>query len=98
MATKKASVLKAFVTGIVCVVMVGSGWLSDPLIANDQTGALSRILAWFCLAAAAIALIVAIYFTCRALAMREPQKESDLECEADPKSVENSAGSAATKK
>jgi hypothetical protein len=98
MATKKASTLKAFITGIICVVMVGFGWLSDPLIANDQTGALSRILAWFCLAAAAIALIVAIYFTGRALAIREPQKESDLECEGDPKSVENSSGSAATKK
>jgi formate/nitrite transporter FocA (FNT family) len=30
MATKKASALKAFITGIVCVVMVGLGWLSDP--------------------------------------------------------------------
>jgi hypothetical protein len=98
MATKKASTLKAFITGIICIVMVGFGWLSDPIIANDQTGALSRILAWFCLAAAAIALIVAIYFTCRALAMREPQKESELECEGDPKSVGNSSGSAATKK
>jgi hypothetical protein len=96
MATKKASALKAFVTGIICVVMIGFGWLSDPLIANDQTGALSRILAWFCLAAAATALIVAIYFTCRALAVREPQKESDLECEGDPKSVGNSSGSAVT--
>jgi hypothetical protein len=98
MATKKASALKAFITGIICIVMVGFGWLSDPIIANDQTGALSRILAWFCLAAAAIALIVAIYFTCRALSMREPQKESDLECEGDPKSVGSSSGSAATKK
>jgi len=51
-----------------------------------------------CTPAAAIALIVAIYFTFRALIVREPQKESDLECEGDPKSVENSAGSAATKK
>jgi hypothetical protein len=63
--------------------MVGFGWLSDPLTAADQTGALSRLLAWSCLAAAAIALIVAIYFTFRALAVREPQKESDLEFEGD---------------
>jgi hypothetical protein len=83
MATKKAPARKAFITGIVCVVMVGFGWLSDPLTTGDQTGALSRLLAWFCLAAAAIALIVAIYFTFRALAIREPQKESDLESEED---------------
>jgi hypothetical protein len=37
MATKKASALKAFLTGIVCVVMVGFSWLSDPTAA-DQTG------------------------------------------------------------
>jgi hypothetical protein len=83
MATKKASALKAFITGIVCVMMIGFGWLSDPFTAADQTGALSRLLAWFCLAASAIALIVAIYFTCRALTIREPQKESDLEFEGD---------------
>ena len=83
MATKKASALKAFITGIVCIVMIGLGWLSDPLIANSEAGFLSRLLAWFCLAAAAIALIVAIYFTCRALTVREPQKESDLEFEGD---------------
>jgi hypothetical protein len=83
MATKKASALKAFITGIVCIVMIGLGWLSDPLIANDQSGALSRLLAWSCLAAAAIALIVAIYFTFRALTVREPQKETDLEFEGD---------------
>jgi hypothetical protein len=59
------------------------GWLSDPLTAADQTGALSRLFAWSCLAAAAIALIVAIYFTFRALTIREPQKESDLEFEKD---------------
>jgi hypothetical protein len=63
--------------------MVGFGWLSDPLTASDQTGALSRLLAWFCLAAAALALIAAIYFTFRALTIREPQKESDLEFEGD---------------
>jgi hypothetical protein len=83
MANKKASALKAFITGIVCVVMVGLGWLSDPLIANDQSGALSRLLAWSCLAAAASALVLAIYFTFRALAVREPEKESDLEFEGD---------------
>jgi hypothetical protein len=83
MATKKASALRAFITGIVCVVMVGFGWLSDPLTANDRTGALSRLLAWFRLAAAAIALIVAIYFTIRAFTIREPPKESDLESEGD---------------
>ncbi|HEX6564288.1 MAG TPA: hypothetical protein VF020_08390 [Chthoniobacterales bacterium] len=70
-------------TGIVCIIMIGLGWLSDPLTANDQTGALSRFLAWFCLAAAALALIVAIYFTIRALTVREPPKESDLESEGD---------------
>ena len=59
--------------------MVGFGWLSDPLIVNDRTGVLSRLLACFCLGAAAIALIVAIYFTFRALTVRGPQKESDLE-------------------
>ena len=83
MATKKASALKAFITGIVCVVMVGFGWLSDPLIANDQSGTLSRLLAWFSLAAAAVALLVAVYFTFRALTVREPQKESDLEFERE---------------
>jgi hypothetical protein len=83
MATNKASALKAFITGIVCVIMVGFGWLSDPLTAGDQTGALSRLLAWSCLAAAAIAVIVAIYFTFRALTIREPPKESDLEFEGD---------------
>ena len=83
LATKKASALKTFITGIVCVVMVGFGWLSDPLIVNDRTGVLSRLLACFCLGAAAIALIVAIYFTFRALTVREPQKESDLEFEED---------------
>ena len=89
MATKKASALKVFITGIVCVIMVGFGWLSDPFAAFDQTGALSKLLAWSCLAAAAIALIVAIYFTCRALAVREPQKDTDLESEEDS-SGENS--------
>jgi hypothetical protein len=83
MATKKASALKAFITGIVCVIMIGLGWLSDPLTATDQTAAISRILAWSSLAAAAIALIVAIYFTFRALTIREPPKESDLESEGD---------------
>ena len=83
MATKNAFVLRAFITGIVCIVMVGLGWLSDPLTAGDQTGAISRLVAWFSLAAAAIALIIAIYFTCRALTIREPQKESDLEFEGD---------------
>jgi hypothetical protein len=83
MATKKASAPRAFIAVIVCVIMVGFGWLSDPLTAADQTGALSRLLAWSCLAAAAIALIVAIYFTFRALTIREPKKESDLEFEED---------------
>jgi hypothetical protein len=83
MATKKGSAPKAFIAVIVCVIMVGFGWLSDPLTAADQTGDLSRLLAWSCLAAAAIALIVAIYFTFRALTVREPQKESDLEFEDD---------------
>jgi hypothetical protein len=83
MANKKASALKAFITGIVCVIMIGFGCLSDPFTAADQTGDLSRLLAWFCLGAAAIALIVAIYFTGRALTIREPQKESDLEFEGD---------------
>ena len=81
MATKEASALKAFITGIVCFIMIGLGWLSDPFTANDQTGALSRLLAWSSLAAAAIALIVAIYFTFRALTIREPPKESELEPE-----------------
>jgi hypothetical protein len=80
-ATKKASALKAFITGIVCVVMVGLGWLSDPLTANDRTAAISTLLAWSCLAAAAIALIVGIYFTFRALSIREPEKDFDLEFE-----------------
>ena len=63
--------------------MIGFGWLSDPLTAADQAGDLSRLLAWSCLAAAAIALVVAIYFTFRALTIREPQKESDLEFDGD---------------
>ena len=83
MTTKKASALQAFITGIVCVILIGLGWLSDPLTANDQTGALPRLLAWFCLGAAAIALGVAIYFTWRALTIREPPKESDLESAGD---------------
>jgi hypothetical protein len=83
MATKKASAPRAFIAVIVCVIMVGFGWLSDPLTAADQNGALSRLLAWSCLAAAAIALIVAIFFTFRALTIREPQKDSDLESEGD---------------
>ena len=74
MATKKASALTALITGIVCVILVGSGWLSDPLAATDQTADLSRFLAWSCLAAAAMAVIVAIYFTFRALTVREPPK------------------------
>jgi hypothetical protein len=81
MATKKASALKAFITGIVCVIMIGFGWLSDPLTANGEAGLLSRLLAWSCLAAAAVSLIVAIYFTVRALTIREPERESDLESE-----------------
>jgi|ERR1700757_3332784 hypothetical protein len=81
MTTRKASALRAFITGIVCVVMVGLGWLSDPLIANGHTGFLSTLLAWSCLAAAAIALIVAIYFTFRALTIREPLKDSDWKSE-----------------
>ena len=83
MPAKKASALKAFIAGIVGVILVGFGWLSDPLTAADQTAAISKLLAWSSLAAAAIALIVAIYFTCRALAVREPQKEPDLEFEGD---------------
>ena len=83
MANKNTSALKAFMTGIVCVIMIGLGWLSDPLSAADQTAAISKILAWSSLAAAAIALIVAIYFTCRALTVRQPQKEPDLESEGD---------------
>jgi len=62
MATKKASALRAFITGIVCVILVGFGWLSDPLTAADQTGVLSRLLAWCSVAAAAVALMVAIYY------------------------------------
>ena len=83
MATETVSTAKAFIAVIVCVIMVGFGWLSDPLAAFDQTAALSRLLAWSSLAAAATALIVAIYFTCRALSVRAPQKESDLESEGD---------------
>ena len=37
-AKKKAFALKAFLTGIVCVVMVGFSWLSAPLTTADQTG------------------------------------------------------------
>ena len=81
MLTKKASALKAFIAGIVGVILVGFGWLSDPLTAADQTAAISKLLAWSSLAAAAIALIVAIYFTFRALTIREPPKESELEPE-----------------
>ena len=83
MATKNASAPKAFITGIVCVIMIGLGWLSDPSTEGDQTAAISRILAWSSLAAAMVALIVAIYFTFRALTIREPQKEVDLESERD---------------
>jgi hypothetical protein len=34
MATKNAFALKAFITGVVCVILVGFGWLSDPLSAE----------------------------------------------------------------
>ena len=83
MITKKASAAQAFIAVIVCVILVGFGWLSDPFAAFDQNAALSKLLAWCSLAAAAIALIAAIYFTCRALSIREPQKESELESEGD---------------
>ena len=63
--------------------MIGFGWLSDPLTANDHTAAISTLLAWSSVAAAAIALIVAIYFTFRALIIREPEKGPDLESEGD---------------
>jgi Ca2+/H+ antiporter len=63
--------------------MVGFGWLSDPLTAFDQTATISRLRAWSCFAAAAVALIVAIYFTFLVLTVREAQKESDSEFEAD---------------
>jgi small-conductance mechanosensitive channel len=82
MATKKASALKAFMTGIVCVVMIGLGWLPDPPH-SKRPDRRSRLFAWFSLAAAAIALIVAVYFTFRALTIREPEKESDLESEGE---------------
>jgi hypothetical protein len=59
MATEKASALRAFITGIVLVANFGSP--VRLLIANDQTGVRSRLLARFCLAAAAVASIVAIY-------------------------------------
>jgi hypothetical protein len=85
MSTKKASAPKAFIAIIVCVIMVGFGWLADPFAAFYQTGALSKLLAWSCLAAAAIALIVAIYFTFRALTIREPLKDSDSEFEENGK-------------
>jgi hypothetical protein len=83
MAINKASALKACITGIVCVILVGFGWLSDPLTANDKTAAISTLLAWSSVAAAAIALIAAIYFTLRALTVREPKKDSELEPEGD---------------
>ncbi|MBV8813779.1 MAG: hypothetical protein JO271_04755 [Verrucomicrobia bacterium] len=83
MATKNASAPKAFIAIIVCVIMIGLGWLSDPLTASGQTAALSRLLAWSCLGAAAIAVLLAIYFTFRALTVREPPKESDFEFEGD---------------
>ena len=83
MATKNAFALRAFITGIVCIIMVGLGWLSDPLATVDQNIGISTLLAWASLAAAAIALIVAVYFTCRAVAIREPQKETDLESERE---------------
>jgi hypothetical protein len=74
MAAKNASAVKGFIARIACVIMVGFGWLSDPLAAVDQTAAISRLLAWSSLGAAAIALIAAIYFTCRALSVSEPQE------------------------
>jgi hypothetical protein len=83
MASRKVSVLTALITGIACIIMVGFAWLSDPLAAADQTDAISKLLAWSCLAAAAIAVIVAIYLTFRALTIRKPPKESDLEFEGD---------------
>ena len=82
MATKNASVPSAFLAVIASLIMVGLGWLSDPPTA-DQTGILSGLLAWFCLGAAAIAVIAAIFLTCRAITIREPQKEPDLEFEGN---------------
>jgi hypothetical protein len=46
MATKKAFAQKAFITGIVCVILLGLGWLADPLTAAGQTSTLSKLLAW----------------------------------------------------
>ena len=83
MATKNAFAVRSFITGIVCIVMVGLGWLSDPLTAGDQSGVISRFVAWLSVAAGAVALIAAIYFTGRALTLREPQKEPGLEFERD---------------
>jgi hypothetical protein len=79
MTTKNALASRAFMAAVVCVIMVGLGWLSDPLTASDQTSPISRILAWASLVAAGIAVVAAIYFTCKALAVREPEREPDLE-------------------
>jgi hypothetical protein len=79
MGTKNATASRAFIAIIASVIMVGFGWLSDPFTAADQTGFISKILAWASLSAAAIAIFAAIYFTCRALAVRQPEKETDFE-------------------
>jgi hypothetical protein len=60
--------------------MVGFGWLSDPFAAFDPDLAQYQDSS---LAAAAIALVVAIYFTVRAFTIREPERESDLKFEED---------------
>jgi hypothetical protein len=83
MGTKNASASRAFIAIIASVMMLGFGWLSDPLTASDQTSAISKILAWASLSAAAIAVLAAIYFTCRALAVREPERESGFEFPED---------------
>ena len=72
---RKASALKAFIRGVVLVANRRFGSPVRPLIANDQSDALSRLLAWSSLAAVAVALLVAIYFTFPALTIREPQRE-----------------------
>jgi hypothetical protein len=83
MATNKASAPKAFIAVSVCVITAGFGRLADPSPHPTRLAHYRNSLPGSAFQAAAIALIVAIYFTCRALTVREPQKESDLEFEED---------------
>src|SRR5215469_3865590 len=91
---KKAFALRAISAGMISIVALVFGWWMNPFIAVDQIASpslraiasLSRFCAWLFIAVGAIALIVAIVFTCTARTLPKAEGESDGE------SDENSNG------